>query len=127
MRWCRYAGWMTTNYRFQVDNAAAAKFWGDSGRPQPPPLEAPPEAPPEWPLPPLPMPLECRQNNELPEVAELQAPVARRLRGICDELDDAIRAINWQQNVRFQREISEAVANLREWVARSATAVAGEC
>jgi hypothetical protein len=40
---------------------------------------------------------------------------------------DAIRAINWSRNVRFQQEISEAVTNLRDWAALSATSIAEDC
>jgi Flp pilus assembly protein TadD len=44
-----------------------------------------------------------------------------------DDLDDAIRAINWSRNVRFQQEISEAATNLRECAALSASTIAEDC
>jgi hypothetical protein len=43
---------------------------------------------------------------------------------IGEDLDDAIKAINWARNVRFQTEISDATTNLREWAALSAASFA---
>jgi hypothetical protein len=46
---------------------------------------------------------------------------------ICEDLDDTIEAIHKSRNVRFQHEISEAAANLREWAALSAASFTEGC
>jgi hypothetical protein len=122
-----YAEWITDAlhrqiaFYFQLDNRVADTF----GRPQLPPTEPPPQAPREWPLPPLPEPLGATPEplRQVPEVARQRARIVLRLQEIREDLDDAIRAINWSRNVRFQTEICEAVTNLREWAVLSASAV----
>jgi hypothetical protein len=50
-----------------------------------------------------------------------------QMQEICEDLNDAIKAIHTSRNVRFQHEISEAAANLREWAALSAASLAEGC
>jgi len=110
---------------FQADAQAAALF-RTAGDPQLPPIDATPVAAREWLLPPMPGPLPRREDAGLPEGASLRVPIERELRSICEDIDDAIRAINWSRNVRFQQEIIGAVTNLRDWADLSATAIARE-
>jgi hypothetical protein len=63
-------------------------------------------------------------------IALMDALINRQRRKVAqweDHLDDALRAINWSRNVRFQTEISETATNLREWVKVSATSIAEYC
>jgi hypothetical protein len=113
---------------FQLDSRVAENF----GKPELPPTGPPPQAPREWPQPPLPAPLDRIPNPfaGIPDPSELPPPryrIAVVMREICEDLDDAIRAINWSRRVRFQTEISEAATKLREWVALSAAAIAEDC
>jgi hypothetical protein len=126
-----YAEWITDAlhrqmaFYFELDNRLAGNF----GTQELPPTAPPPQAPPEWPLPPLPEPIGAIPNPlaETPDPSDLPPPRARiavRMQEICEDLDDAIKAINWARNVRFQAEISKAATNLREWVALSAASFA---
>jgi len=123
-----YAEWISDAlhrqiaFYFQLDNQLADTF----RKPELPPTEPPPQAPREWPLPPLPQPLEAMPPPQtgMPGVAQQRARLAVRLQEIGEDLDDAIRAISWSRNVRFQPAISKAVTHLREWVALSATSIA---
>lgn len=126
-----YAEWIADTlhrqiaFYFELDQRLAGTFDG----PQLPPTEAPPQAPPEWPQPPLPAPLR-RIPNPLTGIADsTDAPtprdrIAAQLQEILEDLDDAIRAIDWARNVRFQAQIAGAVEELRDWVATSAAAIA---
>jgi len=114
---------------FQLDNRLAESLFGT---PELPPTDSPPQVPREWPQPPLPEPLGRIPNPfaGLPDPSGLPPPragIVTRMQAICEDLDDAIRAINWSRRVRFQTEISEAATKLREWVALSATAIAENC
>jgi hypothetical protein len=128
-----YAEWISDAlhrqiaFYFEVDNRVAASF----GTSELPPTGPPPQAPREWPQPPLPEPLDRIPNPlaGIPDPSELPPPRARiavRMQEVCEELDDAIRAINWSRRVRFQQEISDAATKLREWVALSATSIAAD-
>jgi hypothetical protein len=126
-----YAEWITDAlhrqiaFCFELDTRLAGNF----GPQELPPSAPPPQAPPEWPQPPLPGPLGVIPNPlaETANPSDLPPPRARIsvvMQEICEDLDDAIKAINWARNVRFQTEISEAATNLREWVALSAASFA---
>lgn len=114
-------------FYFELDNRLAGTF--DTA--QLPPTGTAPQAPPEWPQPPLPEPLDLAAHlltaptgaSELPPP---RARIAVRMQEIAEDLDEAIRAINWSQRVRFQAQISQAAANLCEWVALSAPAASGD-
>jgi hypothetical protein len=126
-----YAGWISDALHrqvavyFELDNQVS-EYFGPAALP---PVEPPPPAPPEWPLPPLPEPL-GRIANPLAEFnspSELPPPrvrIAALMQEITEDLDDAIKAINWARNVRLQTEITEAAASLREWAAVSLAAIA---
>jgi hypothetical protein len=129
-----YAEWITDAlhrqiaFYLQLDNRLVDTF----GKPELPPTDPPPQAPREWPQPPLPAPLDRIPNPfaGIPDPSELPPPRARivvRMQEILEDLDDAIRAINWSRRVRFQTEISEAATNLREWAASSASTIAEDC
>jgi hypothetical protein len=98
--------------------------------PQLPPTEAPPQAPPQWPQPPLPEAL-FEVPNPLAGIANShdgsspRERIAEQLREIVEDLDDAIKAIGWARNVRFQAQIADAAVKVREWVAASAATMAG--
>jgi hypothetical protein len=62
--------------------------------------------------------------RRVPGVARQRARIVMRLQEIREDLDEAVRAINWSRNVRFQTEICGAVTSLREWAVLSASAVA---
>jgi hypothetical protein len=126
-----YAEWITDAlhrqiaFYFELDNRLAGNF----GPQELPATESPPQAPPEWPQPPLPEPLGEIPNPlaDTPDPSDLPSPQARmavRMQEISEDLDDAIKVINWARNVRFQTEISDAATNLREWVALSAASFA---
>jgi hypothetical protein len=124
-----YAHWIVDALRRQgaaygdADSQAALLF-RDPNEPELPPIDPPPAMPAEWPLPPLPAPLTARAKpgDGSPDDLGLQVYTARQLQSVREELDEAIRAISWQQNVRLQNEISAAATNLREWVTSSITA-----
>ena len=130
-----YAEWIADALRrqiafyFELDNRLAGNF----GKPELPPTEPAPQAPPEWPLPPLPDPLDQIPNPlagipdpsvGAPKLPPPRARMVKALQEICEDLDDAIRAINWSRNVRFQTEIANAATNLREWAGLSLAAIA---
>jgi hypothetical protein len=124
-----YADWIVDALRRQgaaygdADSQAALLF-RDPNELELPPIDPPPAVPAEWPLPPLPAPLAARAKTADGSPGGLGLPVysARQLRSVREELDEAIRAIGWQQNVRLQDEISAAATNLRDWVSASITA-----
>jgi hypothetical protein len=126
-----YAEWISDAlhrqiaFYFELDNRLAENF----GRSELPPTGPPPQAPPEWPQPPLPEPLDRIPNPlaQIPSPSALPPPrvrIAAEMQEIGEDLDDAIKAINWARNVRFQTEISGAAKNLREWVALSESFIA---
>ena len=126
-----YAEWISDALQrqmafcFELDNGLAEKL----GPQELPPTASPPQAPREWPQPALPAPLSRIPNPlaDIPEPSDLPPPrarIAERMHEIAEDLDDAIKAINWARNVRFQAEISDAATNLREWVALSASSLA---
>jgi hypothetical protein len=113
-------------FYFELDQRVAGTFDG----PQLPPTEGPPHAPPEWPRPPLPEPLRHTPNplTGITDSTDGSSPrdrIAAQMLGILEDIDDAMPAINWARNVRLQTQIIEAAVKLREWVAASATALAG--
>jgi hypothetical protein len=112
-------------FYFELDQRLAGTF----DAPQLPPAEAPPQAPPEWPQPPLPEPLRDVPNplTGIADSTDSPSPrdrIAAQMQEILEDLDDAIRVINWARNVRFQAQIADAAVKLREWVAESATSLA---
>jgi hypothetical protein len=125
-----YAGWITDAlhrqiaFYFELDNQLARNL----GPQELPPTESPPHAPPEWPQPALPEPLGAFPKP-LAAISDPSEPpprvrIADRIQELLEDLDDAIKAINWARNVRFQTEISDAATDLREWVALSASSFA---
>jgi hypothetical protein len=128
-----YAGWISDALKrqiafyFELDNRLA----GTLTTSQLPPTESPPKAPAEWPQPPMPEPV-GRMPNPLAGMAESSGQPQPRehimglLADILEDLDDAIKAINWSRNVRFQAEIADAATNLRAWVEASADAIAAD-
>jgi hypothetical protein len=128
-----YADWIVDALRRQgatygqADSQAALLF-GDPNEPELPPIDPAPAMPAEWPLPPLPAPLATRAKTADGSPGDLGLPVysARQMRSVREELDEAIRAISWQQNVRLQNEISAAATNLRDWVSASITAISDD-
>jgi hypothetical protein len=128
-----YAEWIADALHRQIafyvelDRRIAGTF----DAPEWPPTESAPSAPPEWPQPPLPVPL-THAPNPLASIARPsefpppRAQIAVRMQEILDDLDDAIRAINYSRRVRFQAEISNATMCLRDWVVASAAAFADD-
>jgi hypothetical protein len=127
-----YAEWIADALHRQIvfyvelDQRLAGTF----DAPQLPLAEAPPQAPPEWPQPPLPEPL-CDVPHPLADMEDAtggSSPrdrIAAQMLEILEDIDDAIQAINYSRNVRFQAQIADAAVKLREWVAASATTLAG--
>ena len=112
-------------FYFELDQRLAGTFEA----PQLPPTEAAPQAPPEWPQPPLPEPLRDVPNPLASGVDSTDGStprdrIAAQMLEILEDIDDAIRAINWARNVRLQAQIADAAVKLREWVAASATTLA---
>ena len=124
-----YAGWIAdalhrqVAFFFELDRRNAGIFDAPL-----PPTDVPPQAPPEWPQPALPAPLDD-VSNPLTGLTDAPSPrtgIAARMQEIGVDLDEATRAIDYSQRVRFQAEISGAAARLRDWVSLSARALGDE-